>query len=201
MAKRQHRGGRSRKYPIWVIIVLLIVSIYSVVRNNDNKSNTGRDGYVEKNYKKAKKPFRSLKTFTGKVVGISDGDTFDVLYEGYAERVRLAEIDCPEKKQAFGKAAKKYASDLCFGKIVTVASGGKRDRYGRVVGTVITKEGINVNEALIQAGLAWHYKDYSDSDALAEMENKARVEKVGLWSAKNPVAPWQYRKNRRNRSR
>lgn len=201
MAKRQHRGKRSRKYPVWVIIVLLVVSIYSVVRNNDNKSNTGRDGYVEKNYEKARKPYRSLKTFTGKVVGISDGDTFDVLYEGYVEQVRLAEIDCPEKKQAFGKAAKKYASDLCFGKIVTVASGGKRDRYGRVVGTVITKEGVNVNEALIQAGLAWHYKDYSDSNALAEMENKARTEKVGLWSAKRPLAPWQYRKNRRNRGR
>lgn len=200
MTQRQNRGGSKKKYSIWTLLLILAVSIYSVVRNIDDKgSDKPQDGFVEKSYEKAKKPYRSLKTFTGKVVSIKDGDTFEVLYDGFAERIRLAEIDCPESKQAFGKAAKKYASDLCYGKTVTVESGGKRDRYGRVVGTIITQDGINVNEELVKAGLAWHYKDYSDSEEIAQMEQEARAQKVGLWSAKRPTAPWQYRKNKRNR--
>lgn len=38
---------------------------------------------------------------TGKVVGISDGDTLSVLREGKAVKVRLYGIDTPEKGQAF----------------------------------------------------------------------------------------------------
>ncbi|NDI98128.1 thermonuclease family protein [Flavobacterium sp. LaA7.5] len=178
--------------------MLLIVSVYSVVRNID-KGDKPSDGFVKESYEKAKKPYRSLKTFTGKVVSIKDGDTFEVLYDGLAERIRLAEIDCPESKQAFGNVAKKYASDLCFGQTVTVESGGKRDRYGRVVGTVITDNGINVNESLVKAGLAWHYKDYSDSEELAQMEQEARANKVGLWADKRPTAPWNWRKRNRRR--
>ncbi|AXG75135.1 nuclease [Flavobacterium arcticum] len=199
MTRKQNRGRGKKKYSIWILLLILTVSIYSVVRNIDNKGGSKpQDGFVEKTYKKAKRPFRSLKTFTGKVVSIKDGDTFEVLYDGFAERIRLAEIDCPESKQAFGKAAKKYASDLCYGQIVTVESGGKRDQYGRVVGTVITQDGINVNEELVKAGLAWHYKNYSDSELLAEIENKARAKKVGLWADRNPTAPWQWRRKNRN---
>jgi len=149
--------------------------------------------------KKAKKkaPARYLTVFEGKVIGIKDGDTFEILYDSIPERVRLAEIDCPEKSQAFGKNARQYASDLCFGKTVTVTSDGKRDRYGRVVGTITTQEGINVNEELVKAGLAWHYKQYSKSKTLDGIEQQARDKKLGLWADKNPVAPWEWRKARR----
>lgn len=199
---RQKISRRKRKYPAWVVLILLAVSFYSIVRNCKNENSGTRDGYIEKSEKGNKKEYRSLKTFTGKVVSIKDGDTFEVLYDGQAERIRLAEIDCPEKAQPYGKAAKNFASGLCYGKIVTVNSGGKRDRYGRVVGTITTQAGVNVNEALVKAGLAWHYKDYSESEALAQMEIQARAEKAGLWAGKNPVAPWDWRKNkRRKRSR
>ncbi|AWH85343.1 nuclease [Flavobacterium album] len=148
---------------------------------------------------KEKGPARYLTVFEGKVIGIKDGDTFEILYDSIPERVRLAEIDCPEKSQAFGKNAKQFASDLCFGKTVTVASDGKRDRYGRIVGTITTKDGINVNEKLVKAGLAWHYKQYSKSKELAELENRAREKKIGLWADTNPEAPWEWRKGRRHR--
>ncbi len=46
-------------------------------------------------------------TFTGKVVRVLDGDTIEVLVNTKPVRVRLADIDCPEKKQPFGNAAKK----------------------------------------------------------------------------------------------
>ena len=41
-------------------------------------------------------------TFTGKVVGVSDGDTIEVMREGRAVKVRLHGRECPEKRQLFG---------------------------------------------------------------------------------------------------
>lgn len=38
--------------------------------------------------------------FAGSVVGVIDGDTIDVLVENRPVRVRLAQIDAPERKQA-----------------------------------------------------------------------------------------------------
>jgi micrococcal nuclease len=52
--------------------------------------------------------------FTGKVVGISDGDTLSVLREGKAVKVRLHGIDTPEKAQAFGTQARTFTSDAAF---------------------------------------------------------------------------------------
>ncbi len=147
------------------------------------------------------KPLRELQVFSGKVIGVKDGDTFEILYDGQPERVRLAEIDCPEKSQPFGNNAKQYASDLCFGQQVTVTVHGKRDRYGRIVGTVVTSDGVNVNEALVKAGLAWHYKQYSDSETLAAMEQQARLQQDGLWADKKPTPPWEWRKNKRKHKR
>jgi endonuclease YncB( thermonuclease family) len=42
--------------------------------------------------------------FTGKVVGITDGDTISVMRDGRAVTVRLEGIDCLEKTQDFKPA-------------------------------------------------------------------------------------------------
>lgn len=60
--------------------------------------------------------FSQTQSFRGKVVGVKDGDTFKVLYNRKEYTIRLAHIDAPERKQAFGNKSKQYASDLCFGK-------------------------------------------------------------------------------------
>lgn len=188
------------KYSIGSLLILLAFSFY-IACNRDAELKP-RDDYKEQpKTSKPKKDLRYLTTFTGKVIGIKDGDTFEVLYDGQPEKIRLAEIDCPEKQQPFGNNARQYASQLCFGKMVTVTSSGKRDRYGRVVGTITTQDGINVNEELIKAGLAWHYKDYSDNESLALMQQEAKAQRIGLWQDKNPVAPWNWRKHKRNRDR
>jgi len=75
-------------------------------------------------------------TFTGKVVGVSDGDTIKVMRQGRAVKVRLHGIDCPEKRQPFGTRAKQYTSHMAFGNEVTVQV-KTTDRYGRTVGEVI----------------------------------------------------------------
>jgi len=76
------------------------------------------------------------------VVGIADGDTLTVRCEAQADqpaqtlKVRLAEIDAPEKGQAFGNRSKQHLSDVCFKKQAEVRP-QTTGRYGRTVARVI----------------------------------------------------------------
>ena len=72
--------------------------------------------------------------WSGLVVGISDGDTITVMHNGTGKKIRLYGIDCPEKKQAFGKKAKQFTSDMVFKKTVDVTP-VNNDRYGRTAVT------------------------------------------------------------------
>ena len=92
--------------------------------------------------------------FTGKVVGISDGDTISVLREGRAVKVRLYGVDAPEKAQAFGTQARTFTSDAAFQQTVTVEV-HTTDRYGRLVGGVLFPDGRSLNQELVRAGMAW----------------------------------------------
>ncbi|WP_266202291.1 thermonuclease family protein [Pontibacter kalidii] len=131
-----------------------------------------------------------------KVVGVKDGDTVVLLRNGEEVTVRLYGVDTPEKNQAYGQRAKQYTSDLVFGKSVRLIVNNK-DRYGRTVGTIILPDGRNLNEELIRNGYAWHYKEYSKDQNLANAEVDARRYKRGLWQDSNPIAPWDFRKNQR----
>ncbi len=133
--------------------------------------------------------------FFGKVVRVIDGDTIVVLTSKKEEvKIRLEGIDCPESNKDYGAKAKKYTSDLCFGKQVKVVESGK-DRYGRTLGFVYVDD-VCVNEELLKAGLAWHYKKYNKDENLVQLEWTARNNKIGLWSMKNPMAPWDFRYNK-----
>lgn len=197
------RSIRSR-YSIASLLLLLAISFYIACRQEGDQPS--QDVIIEK--KNEHKPerkrdrdreLRYLTSFEGKVIGIKDGDTFEILVEGQPEKVRLADIDCPERQQPFGNNAKQYASELCFGKTVKVRSTGKRDRYKRVVGVVTTPEGLNVNKEMLRAGFAWHYKYHSQNDTLDFLEDKAREQELGLWQDQNPIAPWDWRKQMRNK--
>ncbi len=138
--------------------------------------------------------------FSGPVVAVLDGDTIEVLHNQHAERIRLNGIDCPEKGQAYGKRAKQAASELVFGKEVTLQTFGK-DKYGRTVADVLLLDGTNVNHALVKDGWCWWYRKYASGDAVLEkLEKEAREAKKGLWIDTAPVPPWVYRKARRGQS-
>lgn len=132
----------------------------------------------------------------GKVIGIKDGDTIEVLSERNPITIRLAHIDCPEirKSQPFGKAAKQLASDLCYGQNVRIIHTATYDRNKRLIAEIINEHGINVNQELVRAGLAWHFKRYSNDSVYARLETEARKSRVGLWQDENPVPPWKWRK-------
>lgn len=138
------------------------------------------------------------EVLVGRVVGVTDGDTVKVLTEELVEeRVRLSGIDCPERKQPYGTAAKEHLSSLVFDREVEV-HWKKRDRYKRIVGRVMVN-GMDVNLAQIESGLAWHYKKYAnerpaaESAACSRAEHAAQASGLGLWSSPDPVAPWDWR--------
>ena len=131
--------------------------------------------------------------FTGKVVGVTDGDTLTVLYQGKKQyKIRLQHIDCPESAQDFGTKAKQALSKKGFGKVVTIKF-EEMDRYKRILGDVyVGKEWINLE--MVKEGMAWHYKFYSKDTAMAAGETKAKVGKLGIWSMPNPTPPWDFRR-------
>ena len=71
------------------------------------------------------------------------------------------------------------------------------DRYGRIVGIVLINDTINLNEQLLEAGLAWHYKSYDSNPAWAELQANASAATRGLWAESGAIAPWEWRKRKR----
>ena len=100
--------------------------------------------------------------FSGKVVGVSDGDTITVLQNRTPIKVRLHGIDCPEIGQDFGSRAKAFTSELVFGQVVKVVPRGI-DRYRRTVADVILVDGRILNHELVKAGLAWWYRQHAQN--------------------------------------
>jgi len=146
-------------------------------------------------YVEASEPNLKNKTFSAKVIRIMDGDTMEVLYQKTPIKIRLAHIDCPEKRrsQPYGNNAKIALSNLCFGQQVTVY-GEKYDRYKRLIAVVANHKKQIVNQEMIKQGMAWHFKKYSKDQLYAHLETIARKNKVGLWQDAHPVAPWEWRK-------
>jgi micrococcal nuclease len=133
-------------------------------------------------------------TLTGKVVSIADGDTFTLLVVGNKQiKIRLHGVDCPEKSQDFGTKARQFTSNYIFGKTINVEV-KNTDRYGRKIGLALLPHGAILNEDLLAAGLAWHYKEYDNTQKYARLENHARKQKAGLWPGAAPIAPWEFRR-------
>lgn len=136
------------------------------------------------------------QTFVAKVIRILDGDTMEILYKNTPIKIRLAHIDCPEKRgsQPYGNNAKKALSDLCFGQQVTVY-GEKYDRNKRLIAVVVNIKKQVINQEMIKQGMAWHFKRYSKDESYAKLELIARKNKTGLWQDPNPTPPWNWRKS------
>jgi endonuclease YncB( thermonuclease family) len=131
-----------------------------------------------------------------KVIAITDGDTFKGLTDANKEiKYRIYGIDAPEKKQAFGTKSKEYLSDLIFGKTVGIKVDSK-DRYGRFIVWVFTPDKNDVSVEMLKAGMAWHYKEYDNSELYSTLEIEAKSNHAGLWNDSESVAPWDFRKKK-----
>ena len=134
----------------------------------------------------------AAEEFTGRVVGVTDGDTIKVLHANQSETVRLLGVDAPEKRQAYGDRARRFTAELAFDRTVTVRSNG-RDRNGRLLGEVVLPDGRSLSQELVRAGYAWWFRKYSSDIRLARLEEEARQDRRGLWADAAPTAPWEYR--------
>jgi len=133
---------------------------------------------------------------SGKIIAIKDGDTFVILEENFVQNtLRLAEVDCPENSQPFGKNAKQFTANKIFGKYVKYENLG-RDRYGRIIAKIFYDNGKYLSEELIKNGLGWWYFKYSKNQKLGALEYRAREKKIGLRKDKNPIEPWNWRKQK-----
>ncbi|MCL4113936.1 UNVERIFIED_CONTAM: hypothetical protein GTU68_036231 [Idotea baltica] len=104
----------------------------------------------------------------------------------------MAQIDAPEKKQAYGEKSRQALRDMIAGKQVRVVS-DEKDKYDRTIADIYDGDQW-INLAMIRDGWAWHYKRFSDDTALAQAETVAQSLKRGLWADNGvPMAPWEWR--------
>lgn len=134
-----------------------------------------------------------------KVIGISDGDTMTLLVNGKPLKIRLANIDAPESKQAFGQKSKQHLSALCFRSDASYRT-RNRDRYGRTV-AVVYCDGVEANRAQVEHGMAWVNPQYNRDPSLMRAQENARAMRRGLWSDPAPIPPWKWRKRARQAAR
>lgn len=136
------------------------------------------------------------QTIIGTVVGITDGDTFKLLEnDTILHRIRVANIDCPERKQPFSKKAKEFTSNAIFNKKIKIEVLNS-DRFGRLIAQVYY-DSLILSAELVKNGYAWHYTKYSNDSTLIELENQARKFKRGLWQDKSAMPPWEWRKRKK----
>lgn len=66
----------------------------------------------------------------------------------------------------------------------------ERDRYGRTVGEVILPDGSNLNALIVRRA----YRRYSKK--FIPEEEEAKANRRGLWKDRNPIPPWEFRRNK-----
>jgi endonuclease YncB( thermonuclease family) len=137
------------------------------------------------------------QTYEGKVIKVIDGDSINIMYEGKPLRIRLAEIDAPERGQPFGKKSKEALANYVAGKEVQVVE-IDIDRYKRIVGQVYLGN-LWVNGALVRGGYVYVYPKYATSKQLYEYETEAQESKAGIWNLPESerIKPWVWRKRKK----
>jgi micrococcal nuclease len=133
--------------------------------------------------------------FKGRVIGVLDGDTIEVLKDKAPVRIRLFGIDSPERDQDFGTRARQFTSNKVFRKTVEVVP-VEKDQYNRLVAKVYI-DGKYLNQMIVAEGFAWWYKRCAPKDVdLRKAEDEARAAKIGLWSHPRPIPPWKFRRQK-----
>jgi endonuclease YncB( thermonuclease family) len=143
-----------------------------------------------------------------KVIRVLDGDTVDVSTSEGIIRIRLDAIDCPEDGQPWSGVARAGLIKLIGGREIVLETYGI-DVHGRTLATIyVPNESklMNVNERMVVLGHAWVLRLYyghlslDRREKLNQLETWAKSNRVGLWKANAPVAPWEWRKQTRKAS-
>ncbi len=173
--------------PLVSYLVVSLALVVSAAQTQPSPSDTKPVGSLVAS-SRAPKPVHSA---TGLVTGVSDGDTFYLVIDGQSTRVRLAQIDAPEKAQPFGRRSEAALRELVWKRQVSV-TWRQLDRYQRPI-VQVRVDGLDVNAELVRLGWAWVYTQYATDRSLNALEQEARRERRGLWADAHPIEPWEWR--------
>ena len=141
---------------------------------------------------------QSAEDIYGVVVSIADGDTVTLKANDSTRKIRLSEIDTPERDQPYGLAATSALTDLLLGHQVRVKVVKESDQYGRVIGRIFIGQK-DVSTHMVEQGHAMVYRRYLTDKSLLELEADAKYKKLGLWGLPESerVPPWEWRRSKR----
>ena len=124
---------------------------------------------------------------------VIDGDTVELNGINGNFKLRLGDIDAPERNQAYGKKSRRALIKLCKGNgiHVDVIIHGT-DKYNRYLGKLQCND-IDAGMYLVEHGFAWHNEKYSNDAIIQNAALIAREKRIGLWKNKKPIPPWVWR--------
>lgn len=136
--------------------------------------------------------FLSFKAHAAPVITYYyDGDTVKIVDNLTEYKLRITDIDAPERNQNYGKKSRRALRQLCDNTNIQVIIKGV-DKYQRHLGELICNQQ-DVSAYMLNNGHAWFNKRYSNKAELAQAEKHARTKKLGLWQDEKPMAPWVWR--------
>ena len=135
----------------------------------------------------------SLPAFNAEIAYFYDGDTVKIKEDLYEYKLRLTDIDAPERNQDYGKKSRRALMQFCQNAIINVYISGT-DKYHRQLGKLKCNQN-DASEFMITNGHAWFNKRYSMDYKLDLAEQNAKKQKLGLWERENAMPPWQWRKS------
>ena len=135
----------------------------------------------------------SLPVFALEITYFYDGDTVKIKDSAYEYKLRITDIDAPERNQTYGKKSRRALMDFCTEATIYVAISGT-DKYGRKLGKLLCNQQ-DVSMYMVKYGHAWFNNRYSMNYSLALLQDEARKNKLGLWQAQQQTSPWVWRRN------
>lgn len=125
---------------------------------------------------------------------VYDGDTVQISQNANIFKLRLSDIDAPERNQPYGLKARRALIKLCQGEHVAVnVEITGTDQYARQLGKLHCN-GTDASLYLVRNGFAWHAGRYARDPVLKLAAEDARSQQLGLWQDPDPIPPWRWRK-------
>ena len=138
------------------------------------------------------------------VLRVADGDTVTIRYPESNTgklKLRLNGIDAPEHsmhgkpEQPYAKESQALLTKLCSDGVILQITGV--EKWGRTLAWLYTPSGLCINSEMVRQGAAWYYEQFCKNNKTLRMyHDVAQKNRWGLWSQKNPQAPWDYRRGK-----
>ena len=128
------------------------------------------------------------------VTKVVDGDTVYASYKGKIHKMRLLEIDAPERDQPMGNESTAFLKGLLIDKLIDADITGQ-DRYERDLAKIYVK-GKDINRIMVSNGMTWVYDAYVTDQSFYKNQALAQTQQLGVWSTGDAIPPWTWRRNR-----